>query len=178
MGALLLEDSGSVIRVSASLRKFAKWFLSQPFAALRPPQNAIYHYELAAGKVQSIVLYRKAPFQVELISAIQAEGWEGAVPEHSHPNIDSIEYMLAGQTDFTICGQPVATDAEVNGIDEDGASLMCGKRMHVAPGVLHGASLGQAGGVFLSIQQWKPGIEPSSVGLDWDGPPHQGIRAA
>lgn len=166
--------------MSASLRNFAKWFLSQPFSAMRPPQNAIYEYDLINGRVQSIVLYRRAPFQVELICAQSPEHWQNnavsVVPEHSHPNVDSIEYMLAGQTAFTICGQPVASDDEVNGVAVDGASLMCGKRMHVAPGVLHGAAVGPAGAVFLSIQEWKAGIEPTSVGLDWDGPPHHGFR--
>lgn len=164
--------------MSASLRKFAKWFLSQPLSAFRPPRDAIYHFELAAGTVRSIVLYRSAPFQVELICAIQSDGWRQGVPEHSHPNVDSIEYMLAGQTDFTICGNSVATKEEVEGVAEDGASLMCGKRMHVKPGVRHGASLGPAGGVFLSIQKWRDGVPITSVGIDWDGPPHHDVRGA
>jgi hypothetical protein len=166
--------------MSASLREFAKWFLSQPMSALRPPRSAIYQFDLASGVVQSIVLYRLAPFQVELISGLPIEGWQSkvnrAVPEHSHPNVDSIEYVLAGQIAFTICGQQIAGDEDVNGIAEDGASSMCGKRMHIKPNVPHGAAIGASGAVFLSIQEWKPGIELTSVGVDWDGPAHIATR--
>lgn len=168
--------------MSASLREFAKWFLSQPISVLRPPRSAIYQFELPSGVVQSIVLYRGAPFQVELISGLPLQGWQSkansAVPEHCHPNVDSIEYVLCGEIGFTICGQPVCSDSEVSGIAEDGASLMCGKRMHIKPNVPHGAAIGPSGAAFLSIQEWREGATITSVGIDWDGPPHHSLRVS
>ena len=35
----------------------------------------------------------------------------------------------------------------------------------------HGANVMTDGGAFLSIQHWRNGVAPSSVGLDWEGTP-------
>jgi hypothetical protein len=162
--------------MSTSLRQFAKWFLSQPFRSLRPPQGAMYRFDTEGGTVQSIVLYRQAPFQVELFCGIPGD--IESVPEHSHPNVDSIEYVLGGNIDFSVCGKNIEDEDRVNGTSEDGSSLLCGLRMHVRPGAAHAAIVGPAGGLFLSIQKWREGLNPTSVGFDWEGPAHLNVSGS
>lgn len=154
--------------------EFARWFLAQPFSALRPPKDGIYEYVTAGGTVHGVVLHREAPWQVELFSVAPGRG--GFFPEHGHPHVDSIEVLLGGEIAFTRNGRRVSADEEVFGIASDGASPLCGAQIRVRPGVPHGASLGSAGAMFLSIQHWLDGVPPTSVGLDWDGPPHTHVR--
>lgn len=159
----------------ANLPEFANWLMEQPLSSLRPPKNAVYSYVTAGGAVHSLVLYRSAPYQAELFFGLPA-GSEGFFPEHSHPNVDSIEVMMSGQIGFTLRGRPVNTPDEVAGIAPDGSAMLLGARVRVREGVSHGAKVGPGGGAFLSLQRWRDGVEPTSVGLDWDGPPHIEIR--
>ena len=41
--------------------------------------------------------------------------------------------------------------------------------IRVKPNELHGGRTSDKGGAFVSIQHWLNGIEPSNVGLNWDG---------
>ena len=150
------------------LTQFSKWFLAQPFGVLRPPQNSVYFYETSGGIVISTVLCRMGQFQVELF----AGPGPGHFPEHRHPNVDSIEVHLTGETNFTIRGCPVVPPERLAQVGDDGASIFCGFRSRVRPQDAHGATVGPAGGAFLSIQHWLNGVEPTSVGLDWEGPAH------
>lgn len=159
----------------ANLPEFANWFLAQPFQSLRPPKNAVHSYVTAGGAVHSLVLYRSAPYQAELFFGLPVES-EGFFPEHSHPNVDSIEVMLSGQIGFTLRGKPVNAREDVTGVALDGSAALCGARVRVHANVSHGAWVGPGGGAFLSLQRWRDGIEPTSVGLDWDGPPHREVR--
>jgi len=42
--------------------------------------------------------------------------------------------------------------------------------------VPHGAILHEGGGAFISLQRWRDGVPITSVGLDWDDPPHHSVR--
>ena len=41
--------------------------------------------------------------------------------------------------------------------------------VRVLPECPHSAIAGKDGGSFMSVQQWLNGVEPTSVGNDWDG---------
>lgn len=155
-----------------SLSAFAKWFMAQPFGALRPPHHGVYLYETAGGIVISAVLCRMPPYQVEFY----AGPGPGHFPEHRHPNVDSIEVHLSGEIGFTIRGQSIIPPDRLSEIAPDGASAFCGRRSRVRSIDPHGANVGSSGGSFLSIQRWLNGVTPTSVGLDWDGPSHVRIR--
>ena len=48
---------------------------------------------------------------------------------------------------------------------------LLGMRLRILPHDVHGASVGPSGGCFISVQHWLGGVAPTSVHLDWDGPP-------
>lgn len=155
----------------SNLAGFARWFLAQPLSALRPPRSAVYGYRDADGVVSSLVLYRRDPYQVELIWG----AGPGTVPEHSHRNVDSIEVILSGDLGFILDGRRRVTEEHLASVESDGSLTICGQPLRVRPNQRHGAIVGPRGAAFLSIQRWLNGVQPTSVGLDWDGAPHIGV---
>lgn len=162
-----------------NLSSFTRWFMQQRLVDLRPPHGQLSFYMLATNPYDSsagnpvagCVLHRDEEYQVELFMFLPTEhGSE--FPPHRHPNVDSIEYFLTGPIAFNINGARVASDAKVYGVNDDGSSSMCGNYLRVRHTAAHGAKVGKEGGAFLSIQRWRNGVHPSSVGLDWDGPSH------
>lgn len=107
-----------------------------------------------------VVLYRDAPYQVELITLRKGS----RIPSHSHPNIDTYEVILSAS---------------------DAATAMVGKRKHGGPrsvprerimkivpirhGMPHSAVPGDKDIALLSIQYWHNGIEPTFITDDWIG---------
>jgi quercetin dioxygenase-like cupin family protein len=133
------------------------------------PASATYEFEAQGSKVSSVVLYRAGRYQAELFMGTSA----GVFPDHSHPNVDSIEVMLAGQIDFRVRGRSVfPREVFENKLSTQG--MMVG----VAAGATHGAIVHDGGGAFISLQKWRDGVPITSVGLDWDGPPHHSFRGA
>lgn len=163
-------------RRQMNLAGFARWFLEQPLGKIRPPKDAVYHYKMRGGVASSVVLYRDAPFQVEIISVVPDDE-HSSFPEHRHPNVDSIEVHLSGDLGFTIRGAGVASLADLSRIDDDGASALCGSWKRVRPTDVHGAVPG-SGGAFLSFQKWLNGTSPTSIALDWEGVPHLAVKQA
>ncbi len=157
-----------------NLAAFARWFLAQPLSALRPPVDATFTVVTTGGRVEGMLLYRDAPYQVELFNAPRGGGH---FPPHRHPNVDSIEYLLSGQIGFHVAGRAAPVE-DVFAVAADGAAKLCGTIVRIRPSDWHGADVGPAGGVFLSIQRWLNGVPPSSVVLDWEGPPHLELRRA
>jgi hypothetical protein len=98
-------------------------------------------------------------------------------PEHRHPHVDSIEYVLAGEIDFTVRGRHIPR-ALVFEAAADGAAGLCGKIRRIRPTDWHGGEVSPKGGVFISLQEWLDGVEPSSVVLDWIGPAHRSVTHA
>lgn len=160
-----------------TLAQFARWVLAQPLGSLRPPMNATYQYRTGGGVVSSVVLHRDGEFQAELFSSVPTEP-VGFFPEHRHPNVDSIEVYLSGQIGFTIRGRRLVTDEQLSTPAEDGTSRAHGSIVRIRPTDYHGATVGPLGGSFLSIQRWLNGIQPTSIGLDWEGPQHIEVRGA
>lgn len=138
------------------LSAFALWFLDQQFMQLSPA--GVYDF----GDVRSVVLYRSGAFQAELF--IVKPG--GKFPdEHRHPNVDSYEVHVWGDIPLFVNGQPAAPI---------GLQCLDGRTVdltRVRETDWHGAEVFVEGGAFLSLQYWLNGIEPTSVGLDWEGNP-------
>lgn len=152
-----------------NLAAFARWFMAQPPTAWMLPPQATYEFEAQGSKVSSVILYRAGRYQAELFMSTQA----GVFPEHSHPNVDSIEVMLAGGIEFTVRGR-AAFRPEVVKKHSRTQGMMIG----VAAGVPHGAIVREGGGAFISLQRWRGSLPVTSVGIDWDGPPHHSFRGA
>ncbi len=131
---------------SDPLTEFARWWMqTKPIA---PPPDMY----MQAGCSTGIVLYRQAPWQVQLFICNP----NGEVVDHTHPCVDSYEVYIGGDIHFRHRGEIVPSET---------------LSIRVLPTDSHGASIGPRGGSFLSIQEWKNGKEPSSVHLDWDGEP-------
>lgn len=150
-----------------NLASFARWFLAQSPLAWRVPKNAIYEFDMQGGKASGVVLYRDGRYQAELFIITHP----GIFPEHSHPNVDSIELLIAGHIEFIVRGQSKLRP-EVLAKKMPTLGTMVG----VGAGVSHGAILHEGGGSFVSLQRWREGVKIRSVGIDWDGPPHNSFR--
>jgi len=137
-----------------ALTHFLHWFLAQPVTSWAP--TAVYDY----GLVRSLVLYRDAPYQVELFTVRPG----GEFPEeHRHPACDTYEVGLYGEIPLTVNGQPATYTLLPLA---DGQLIpVC----RIRPEDWHGAAAIPEGGAFLSVQQWLHGVEPTSIGLNWEG---------
>jgi quercetin dioxygenase-like cupin family protein len=109
------------------------------------------------GKFSGLTLHRQGRFQSQLW--ICDPGSE--IPNHGHPNVDSIQVYVAGQLDLSVGGQKV--------MERDTQTNARGIFIRIGPGVKHGATIGPEGACFLTFQEWLKG-EPESVETDWDGP--------
>lgn len=152
----------------SNVAQFARWFMSVSLGECRPPREAFSYYRFTHGFALGIVLFRQPPFQVELFIAPP----DTEIPSHKHPNVDSIEVHLCGDTGFVVRGHRL-TKENLAKVAIDGASAFCGFKFRVRPSDDHGAHIGPAGGAFLSVQHWLDGVAPSSVGMNWDGPAHE-----
>ena len=116
------------------------------------------------GNIVSLVLYRKKPFQVELFIVPDAPS---SFTEHKHPNVDVIQFGLTGDAGLFVNSKLACSEADV-------LRWMNGEfktpfvRIH--PTDWH-SGLGRTPYAFLSIQHWLNGVEPTSVGIEWEGEP-------
>lgn len=145
------------------LEQFFLWFMrNASVLAFVPVKQPIRYIE----GVTSVCLYRCAPFQVEMFIAPP----HCIVPEHTHPNVDSIEVPVGGGIHFSLHGKYVAGE---DAVKEDGGPLGTllnrGKWTRVRPDSVHGGWADENGGVFLSVQHWLNGVKPHSVALDYSG---------
>jgi quercetin dioxygenase-like cupin family protein len=167
--ASILSGRFPAFPMHRNLAAFARWFMSQPPTSWRVPQNATYQFDMQGGKASGVVLYRAGRYQAELFIVTQT----GVFPEHSHPNVNSIEVLLAGHIEFIVRGRSMFRP-EVIAKRLPTQGTMVG----VGAGVPHGAILHEGGGSFISLQRWREGVPITSVGIDWDGPPHHDFRGA
>ena len=145
------------------LQKFAAQYLKHAGGLGAVPfHGAVDRVE----NVTSVLMYREGQFQVQMF--IVPEGT--IIPEHVHPNVDSIEIYVGGNYRLSHSGKFTnpATD-----IAEDGGPLklakLRGHAIRVKPDHLHGGVFGKGGGVFLSIQHWLNGVAPNCVARDYSG---------
>jgi hypothetical protein len=145
------------------LEKFCAWFLKEmPVIGAVPFAGAVSKVE----DVTSILLYRRGQFQVQMF-ALQPGT---IIPEHTHPNVDTIQVYVGGNIHFSHSGKYVYPQ---DGVFAKDGPLKCankrGMTMRVRPNDLHGAVVGEGGGVFMAVQHWLNGVEPHCVGSDYEG---------
>lgn len=115
------------------------------------------------GNVVCLPLYRKPPFQVEMVIIPR----KTLVVEHCHPHIDAFEFHLIGDMNLVLRGKKVFTPEQVEAWKAGERSV---RPVHIGPQDHHWGDIREGPVAFLSIQKWL-GMDPTSVGLDWDGPP-------
>lgn len=120
------------------------WMNSRPINT--PQENSVTQ----AGAIYGVVLYRQAPYQVQLFIMPPYS----SIEDHIHPNVDSYEVYLGGDIDFRFDGEMYTPEA-------------LGTHIRVRPNCWHGGLFGPRGGSFLSVQKWLNGREPTTVGDDW-----------
>lgn len=144
------------------LEAFCDWYLKNvPLLGTVPFGGAVRKIE----DVYAVQLWRSPPFQVQMF--IVPPNY--IIPEHTHPNVDSIEVYIGGQIRFSHGGKFVVTEDQFNNPNEHGGPQLRGQRIRVRPSDVHGGVFGPNGGVFLSVQQWLNDVEPHCVSADYDG---------
>lgn len=138
--------------INDDLHDFAEWWIAN---GSYMPQSSI---QTDNHMIQKI--YCKFPFQVEMVFS------KGGVviPNHVHPNGDSIEVGVFGGVRLSVNGEdpyPFVSDDRLSEF-----TRMRGLRINSTD--LHGGKVLDNGACFLSIQKWK--IEPSSFLIDYVGP--------
>lgn len=116
------------------------------------------------GNIISLVLYRQKPFQVELFIVPSAPS---TFTEHRHPDVDVIEFGLTGDAYLYINGER-SCSKEI--VDRWLQGDITTQPIAIPSTALHSGG-GHTPYAFLSLQKWLNDVEPSSVGLNWDGKP-------
>ena len=144
------------------LERFANWFTSNSSVIAAVPFNDAVHY---VEGVACVLMYRSAPYQVQMFVVPPNH----IIPEHVHPNVDSIELYMGGQIRFSHSGKFVISEDSFTSPADNGLPVEAGRMIRVRPDDVHGGIFGPAGGVFLSIQKWLNGVEPHCVSADYSG---------
>jgi hypothetical protein len=121
------------------------------------------HGEQATARPSfSAILYRDGNLQVEhLIYPPNTE-----VPEHRHPDVDSLGIFLSGDIEFTLFGKSVHAWDESTKTENDTPSSL-GRVVPIPNTVTHGVKIGPRGGSFLSIQLWLNEAATQRVSDNW-----------
>lgn len=114
--------------------------------------------------VQTLIAHRADCFQTELCMF----GAGVDVPEHHHPGVDSIEWLLSGTLRFKINGRYPEFYPRAKGWDHPGAMRFMAVRINQAD--RHTVEIGEHGAAFLSMQRWDSGA-PTHIGDNWIGTP-------
>ena len=131
--------------VPDDLTAFKQWWeRTRPFNT--PEETPV----ICAGVIYGVVLYRQAPYQVQLFIMPP----NSHIEDHIHPNVDSYEVFIGGDIAFRCNGQEYVQNT-------------LGAAIRVFPESWHGGTFGERGGCFLSIQKWLNNVSPTSVGHDW-----------
>jgi hypothetical protein len=161
----------TTIACSDVLRDYVLALVQAPIGRIDPRHVAIRD----VGPIATITLHRAPPFQAELV--LVKPGGQG-FPEHRHPNVDSVEIVLSGDIRFTRNGAPEPLCDGWPALVAEGRLGLIG----IPHTDWHGAAVGPDGAAFISCQHWLNGVEPTTVGADWDGdalgPRHEAVWAA
>ena len=145
------------------LEQFCSWFLkSMPVLGAVPFSGAVSKIQ----DVTAILLYRRDQFQVQMFAVPEGT----IIPEHTHPNVDSIEVYVGGNIHFSHSGKYVYPEDQLRPKEGSlGLAMKRGMTVRVRPNDLHGGVFGEGGGVFLSVQHWLNGVKPHCVAADYNG---------
>ncbi len=155
------------------LTRFRRWFFKDgPRLGEIPWHDAVTDVH----GVTAVLWYRKDQFQVQMF--IMPGNY--IIPEHTHPNVDSLELTLGGKFTLSLNGRWMES-AEMTAVAEAGEeNPYRGKVTWVSSDMIHGAVVGPGGGAFMSIQHWKNGVAPSCVSKDYNGialsPEHETVN--
>lgn len=116
------------------------------------------------GDFAELVMLRQGEFQVQLCLCKP----NSEIPDHSHPNVDAYLVYVTGDIDLRIDGKPVFEPGSICELPY-GLCSKNSKCLRISPGQSHGATIGPAGGAFMTIQRWLNG-KPESIERDWIGP--------
>jgi len=133
------------------LEVFLYWWMNKK--PINTPDESPTNFN---GTLSGTVLYRQAPYQVQLF-IVQPNS---VIEPHIHPNVDSYEVFVGGDIIFTCDGveHKKPADYKQHALDMN---------LRVKPNSWHGGIFGERGGCFLSVQKWLNGVIPTSVGDDW-----------
>ncbi len=151
------------------LDKFADWYFASgtPRTMRVPADDPI----MVIDGILGLTLFRFNQYQVQLFLA----GPDVVVPEHTHPNVASYEVALFG-VELTHKGKIIVpmecamTPQPMAPPWGNPVSVDYFRRLRVNTNDVHGCRTGPMGGSFMSLQEWRNGIKPTSVVADWDGP--------
>lgn len=145
------------------LERFCDWFLkTMPVIGAVPFHGAVSRIQ----DVTSILLYRRDNFQVQMFAVPGGT----VIPEHTHPNVDSIEVYVGGNIRFSHSGRYISAEGDIFANDGPlGLASRRGMTVRVRPNDVHGGVFGEGGGVFLSVQHWLNGVKPHCVAADYNG---------
>ena len=143
---------------------YCKWFLthSSPLSWI-PFEKPMWQIE----NVTSVLLHRKEQFQIQMFIAPP----HTIIPEHTHPNVDSIEVYAGGQVHFSYYGKILIPEEDCieDCYSEFGLAAKRGVTIRVKPDDPHGGYMGENGGIFLSVQHWLNDVKPHCVAADYTG---------
>lgn len=143
---------------------YCEWFLTHtnPLAWI-PFEKPTWQVE----NVTSVLMHREGQFQTQMFVVPPYT----IIPEHTHPNVDSIEAYGGGEINFSHSGKLVVPENECV-LDKEspfGLAALRGQLIRVKPNDLHGGFFGENGGVFFSIQHWLNDVKPHCVAADYIG---------
>lgn len=159
--------AGLVPQVDEQLARFAEDYFAGGRIRVAPPQANV----LATDGLTSVVLFREGQHQVELI--LIAPGVR--VPPHVHDDVDSIEVAFSGELELFIAGIQCAY---VRSPRADGTARDLLRFVPIRHDALHGGGTQGQSAIFLSVQRWRDGMQPSHVVLNWRGEPIGAQHAA
>ena len=135
----------------SDVESFMQWYMDSRMPIL-PPWNA---QVIASDDATAITLFRKGKYQVELYLIHP----DIAVPQHSHPGMESVIVYLGG--------------GEQGYRDEFGISTRWGEITPVLySGDIHGGrelGVSPKGYAMLTFEKWPDDIEPTSAAILWCG---------
>ena len=145
------------------LEQFCDDYLAKsPVIGAVPFADAVSRVE----DVTCILMYRRDQFQVQMFAVPEGT----IIPEHNHPNVDTVQVYVGGSIIFTLGGHYFFPEEQLFAMS---GPLKCaskrGWRMRVGPNDKHGAIAGPGGGVFMAVQHWLNGIAPHCVSADYEG---------
>ncbi len=156
----------SMIYKDITVLDFARKFIAGKLNWLHCPRLGLTHF----GNIISQVIFRDIPFQVELFIVPSAPS---SFTEHTHPDVDVVEYPLSGVNVLYVNGKEAHTVLQAEGWL---AGELPSPLVRIEPTDKHS---GQSDMLysFLSIQKWLNGVAPTSVGLNWMGEPSSSEQA-
>lgn len=130
---------------------FLQWYVREK-PLFMVPSGGLMFVENACGAC----MFRHNNLQVEMFLVPP----NTEIPDHLHPNVDSIEVAVWG-AQLRHSGQVVMSFEDME--------LSRGWALRVRPGDWHGGKASPQGACFLSFQRWMNEVPPTSVVNDWSG---------